>query len=115
MNGSVLYLDGGGPVTGGQGDLTGALADGTLAKGGIIIGEYSRAEMKLNLGSDSNATVLNINQPFVIDANVNPLDRRSMWVSRQSGANTRVNFNDITLNAGGVLGIRRTTLISVSR
>lgn len=105
VNGSVLYLDGGGPITGGQGDLTGKLAAGTLASS-ITLGNYSRAEVKLNLASDSNATVLQINTPFIMEGDVNPQDNRRFWLSRQSGTNNRVDLTNVTLKAGSAFAIQ---------
>ncbi|HET6408973.1 MAG TPA: hypothetical protein VFG14_13890, partial [Chthoniobacteraceae bacterium] len=107
VNGGILYLDGGGPIAAGAtaGQLTSKLAAGNLASR-IILGQYTRSEMKLDLASDSNATVLEINQPFVIDGDINPLDNRRFWVSRNSGTNTRVNFNNITLKPGSVFGVQ---------
>ena len=109
FNGAVLYLDGGGPLNGGSsvpGELTARLTDTTGTNkfaNNIILGNLARIEMGLNLASDSNATVAAVTQPFVITGEVNPIDKRSMWVNRQSGTNTRVNFNDVTLNPGSVL------------
>ncbi len=103
VNGGILYIDGGGPVAGTMGQLTGKLAAGTLADS-ITLGNYSRTEMKLILGDVAGA-VLEVNQPFIIDGDVNPNDNRRMWVSRQSGTNDRVNLNDITLNAGSAFAL----------
>ena len=99
--GGVLYLDGGGPTGGTQGQLTDTLEAGTLAAGGISLGQYNRTEMKLNLPSDGSRT--DINQAFTIEGAVNPQDNRRFWVSRSSGTATGVNFNDITLKAGAEL------------
>lgn len=107
VNGAVLYLDGGGPLNVGtsQGQLTPKLAAGTLADR-VVINNYSRVEMRLDLASDSNATRLDVNQPFVINGDVNPLDNRRFYVSRNSGTNNGVNFNDITMMPNSVLGVQ---------
>lgn len=103
ISGGILYLDGGGPAGGTQGQLTPKLLAGTLADH-IVLGQYARIEMKLNQGS--SGARLDINQPFVLTGDINPVDNRSMWVSRNSGTDTGVNFNDITLMAGSTLGIQ---------
>lgn len=108
VNGAVLYLDGGGPlnVTGAtQGQLTTKLSNGTLANQ-VVLNNYSRVEMRLDLPSDSNATRLNVNQAFVINGDINPLDNRRFYVSRNSGTNNAVNFNNITLMPNSVFGVQ---------
>lgn len=100
-NGGVLYLDGGGNNGGTQGQLTSKLKDGTLAPGGITLGNYNRTEMKLDLSSDGTRT--DINQVFIIEGEANPFDNRRIYASRNSGTSTGVNFTDITLKAGAAL------------
>lgn len=102
FNGNVLYLDGGGSTGTPAGELTTKIANGTLASR-IVLGNYARTEMKLNLASDSNATVLQVNTPFVIKGDVNPQDNRTIYVSRNSGTNTRVDFTDVTVAAGAAI------------
>jgi hypothetical protein len=104
VNGGVLYLDGGGSSGGTSGELTPKLVAGTLADA-VILGQYSRSEIKLNLASDTNATTLVVTQPFVIDGDVNPQDNRRLWVSRNTGTNSRVDFTNVTLNAGSAFAV----------
>ncbi len=110
VNGSVLYLDGGGPISGTQGELTAKLAAGTVANK-IIIGNYSRTEMRLDMAQAvtnpaSGVRELDVNQAFVIAGDVNPLDRRSFWISRSETSASRVNLNNVTLNEGAVFGVQ---------
>jgi hypothetical protein len=100
----VLYLDGGGSIQSGTtGQLTTRLRDGNLAGSGITLGVNSRTEMRLDSPSSGR---LDIATPFVIDGEVNPLDNRRLYVSRNSGsAALGVNFNYVTMNAGSALSI----------
>jgi hypothetical protein len=110
FNGTALYLDGGGPLSGGsstKGDLTARLTDTSglvanrVAKT-IVLGNYARSEMSIAVGSGTQT----ITQPFVITGKVNPIDKRTFWVDRAETTGT-VNavFTDITLKNDAEFGI----------
>jgi hypothetical protein len=109
---NVLYLDGGGGLNGGsstRGDLTPRLTDTSNTPAGrianrIILGNFGRIEMSVT--SDATGTTNHtITQPFVIEGAVNPLDKRTFWVDRGTGAaTTNVFFNDILLRPNAQLG-----------
>jgi fibronectin-binding autotransporter adhesin len=110
FNGNALYLDGGGPLSGGsstKGDLTARLTDTTglvanRVANSIILGNFARSEMSIAVGSGTQT----ITQPFVITGKVNPIDKRTFWVDRAEAAGT-VNalFTDILLKNGSEFGI----------
>jgi hypothetical protein len=105
--GGVLYLDGGGPVSGTVGQLTPKLIDGSFAPGGITLGNFNRTEMKVDIAT-SNGSRVNINQAITIDGDANPQDNRRFWISRNSissATDTGINFNNVTLNSGAGLAI----------
>jgi hypothetical protein len=111
FQGNVLYLDGGGPVAGTQGDLTPRLTDtsGLAANrvaGRILLGNSARVEMSVT--SDATGTTNHtITQPFVVEGQVNVLDKRTFWVNRGTGAAaTNVLFSDITLRPGAHLSFQ---------
>lgn len=122
FQGNVLYLGGGGPLNGGtvavvRGNLTPRLTDtsGLVANriaDRIILGNNSRVEMSVTSGPTATTTNHEITQPFIIEGQVNPLDKRTFWVDRGTGAaTTNVLFNDITLRPGAQLGYQENNTV----
>jgi hypothetical protein len=125
---TVLYLGGGGNISTGtistgagpfRGDLTPSLvaAPGSnVTTGSIILGNRSRVELAVdNSYAAWTASLVGgrgqINQAFVITGDLNPTDRRNIWVDR--GAQTTVidpvDLNDITLRAGSIASIQESS------
>ena len=111
--GNVLYLDGGGSLSGGtavRGDLTPRLTDtsglpANRVASRIILGNYGRIELSVTSGAAGTTTNHTITQPFVIEGAVNPTDKRTFWVDRGTGAGTtNVFFNDVLVRANAQLG-----------
>lgn len=121
---SRLYLGGGGSINTGtafggaaprRGDLTPNLIAGTVTTGTINMGNYTRVEMAVDHIDPAYTASLvggrgQVAQSFTIapGADLNPQDRRNMWVDR--GANTTVtpgiDFNNITLGHNSNLSIQ---------
>jgi fibronectin-binding autotransporter adhesin len=110
FNGTVLYLDGGGDLSGGastKGGLTARLTSTTglatdRVANNIILGDNARVEMSIGVGTG----IQTITQPFVVTGVVNPLDKRTFWVDRAEGAGTvSALLSDITLKNNSQFGI----------
>lgn len=116
FNGTALYLDGGGELSGGsstKGGLTARLTDTSGAATArvankIILGNYARTELSLAVGT-GNQTVT---QPFVITGQVNPIDKRTIWVDRADASGTlNVLLSDILLKNNAQFGIDESNTI----
>ena len=113
FQGNVLYLDDGGNlnVAATKGDLTGRLiaAAGSQIADRIILGNYSRVEMGVT--SPASGTIDHtITQPFVIEGAVNPIDKRTFWVNRATGAaTTNVFFESVLLRPNAQIGFQEAT------
>ncbi len=121
---SRLYLGGGGQINTGnafggadprRGDLTPNLITGTLTTGTINLGNYTRIEMAVDHTDPAYTASLaggraQLQQSFTVlpGADLNPQDRRNLWVDR--GANTSVtaaiDLNNVFLGNGSNLAIQ---------
>ena len=118
-----LYLGDGGSIAVGnsfavgtlprRGDLTSLLLAGTVtstAGSKIILGNYSRSEMGIDITDPAYAASLvggraQVNQAFVVTGDVNPDDRRSFWVNG-TGGTAVVDMNNITIRNNGHLAFQ---------
>ncbi len=112
VHANVLYLGGGGSgsYNGAQTErlisTTGQAAD--RVAGRIILRDLTRLEMGIKdvAARDPVTNRVHITQPIVIDGNVNPADKRSIWISRIGGTVALpVTLTDVTLNNGGVFAV----------
>jgi fibronectin-binding autotransporter adhesin len=108
FNGNALYLDGGGPLSGGnstKGDLTARLTDGSglvanRVADNIILGNNARVELSVTGGVNHTIT-----QPFVVTGQVSPVDKRTFFVDRAAGtATTNALFENVLVKAGAQIG-----------
>jgi fibronectin-binding autotransporter adhesin len=117
MQGNVLYLDGGGPISvANKAELTPRLTDTTGLPANrvadrIILGNHSRVE--LSVTSDASGTTNHVvTQPFVIEGDASPIDKRRFWVDRGTGgATTNVFFQNVQLRPNAQLGYDENTTV----
>jgi len=111
VGGGVLYLG-----AGGNSDNQGNLTDRLISTTGlvedrvadtIIIGDDGRAELGIQFDAATGPSGrVEVTQPFIIDGDVRPADKRSFWISRRGGTTALpVNLMDVTLNEGGVFAV----------
>ncbi|KPK49054.1 MAG: hypothetical protein AMK72_05500 [Planctomycetes bacterium SM23_25] len=111
VGGGVLYLG-----AGGNSDNQGNLTDRLISTTGlvedrvadtIIIGDDGRAELGIQFDAATGPSGrVEVTQPFVIDGDVRPADKRSFWISRRGGTTAlELDLMDITLNEGGVFAV----------